>query len=668
MVLTLTRFHGPVNIVHGGITQRFTTGRELLAHILTEATDSGQKGSAGYWVTCPLVGGVRADRNAQPTRVVALDWDGAPIDWQLLEPFRYIAHTTDSHTEEAPRWRVFLILDREYSREELTQAERPPWPGAYLRAASQPAFVPTRGDTIEWVDHSDTGRPYVLTPRVADQPPGAPSAPTTPSAARRPTLASTHALVARWLADPAGTNRLAGATGSVLAAWGWTDDAVGAWLRGLVGRADPKVEKHVNDAVRAAQTRRAGGTVPGLPTLETELGVPFEAVGAPSVWSTTSDALWAGVAPDDGPEVDQNGWVTAAAVAAWSPPPVAWLCEGIALAPGAPVLLSGYGGSGKTTLAQHLAVCVSSCSQGARARLPAADVPQGLVDPRRQDGAVPGEHALGGRKFLDVLEVEHGAVTHIDYEQGIELTARRYLDLGLTAESALRFRAPPTPTPGLGADAAGRAWLAEACVGQRLVLVDSFVAGLGAALEDENDARVREPLDWLRDVSLATGAVVVVIHHSRKTQRGGDARQTARGSSAITDAVSVHLSYERDGDSAVLRLAKLRRSPPAGLLAGLLGEGVRVTPELRLGGARTNGSGADLDAASSVSSAAVLDAVRELKSKHGGRSTSAVCRGLGRGTTSDEMRPVRATLETLALDGRVEKRTAGKHTTWWPLA
>jgi hypothetical protein len=541
----------------------------LERHILDQATDDHEKGAAGYWVAAPVYG-TRSNANTEPTRVVALDWDDQPVAPEHhpgLRGLRWFAHTTDSHSADDPRWRVWLELDDEYPPDAVGRAQCP-IEGVYLRAASQPAFIPTRADELEWV--SSPGRPLSLkawsAPAPQLTPVNATPAPT-PGAARQPTLSSTHALVARWLANPDGTNRLAGAVGSALASWGWTDDAIAGWLRGLVGRADPRVEKHVNDAVRAARTRRAGGAVPGLPTLETELGVPFEAEQPPA-WAAVGEELWAAVAgsPDDGPELDQNGWVTAAACVAWRPPPVAWLVEGLALAPGAPVLLSGYGGSGKTTLAQHLAVCVSARPLG--------------------EGST-----LNGKKFLGVCDVVSGSVTHIDYEQGVELTARRYLDLGLTADSALRFRAPPVPTPGLGADAASRAWLADAARGQALVLIDSFVAGLGAALEDENAAGVREPLDWLTRVSVETGAVVVVIHHSRKTQRGGDARQTARGSSAITDAVSVHLNYERDGDGAVLRLAKLRRSPPAGLLAGLLGEGVRVTPQMTLGGQRDNGAG-----------------------------------------------------------------------------
>jgi hypothetical protein len=642
----------------------------LERHILDQATDDHEKGAAGYWVAAPVYG-TRSNANTEPTRVVALDWDDQPVPPEHhpgLRGLRWFAHTTDSHDPDGPdgpRWRVWLELDGEYAPDAVGRAQCP-IEGVYLRAASQPAFIPTRADELEWV--SSPGRPLSLKAWSAPAPQSVAevnAAPTpTPGSPRQPTLASTHALVARWLANPDGTNRLAGAVGSALAAWDWSDDAIAAWLRGLVGRADPRVEKHVNDAVRAARTRRSGGAVPGLPTLETELGVPFEAK-LPPAWAGVGEELWANVAggTDDGPELDQNGWVTAAACVAWRPPPVAWLVEGLALAPGAPVLLSGYGGSGKTTLAQHLAVCVAAPPSRFQEGVAATPATRALSPTTGLLEALPEVSRFSTKKFLGVCDVVSGPVTHIDYEQGVELTARRYLDLGLTADSALRFRAPPVPTPGLGADPSARAWLADAARGQALVLIDSFVAGLGAALEDENAAGVREPLDWLTRVSVETGAVVVVIHHSRKTQRGGDARQTARGSSAITDAVSVHLNYERDGDGAVLRLAKLRRSPPAGLLAGLLGEGVRVTPQLTLGGQRDNGAG--LTDALDGNAAGVLEAVRDLDSHHGGRSTSAVCRALGLTTQGSDFAMVRGELERLETAGLVARKTEGKHPTWW---
>jgi hypothetical protein len=107
-----------------------------------------------------------------------------------------------------------------------------------------------------------------------------------------------------------------------------------------------------------------------------------------------------------------------------------------------------------------------------------------------------------------------------------------------------------------------------------LVIIDSLLASTAAFLEDENASGAREPLDFLTHVSETTGAVVLVIHHSKKDR--SDRMTSARGTSAITDAVSVHITFERDdlnpGTHPVLALGKVRneRTPRT------LGEDIEV--------------------------------------------------------------------------------------------
>lgn len=335
-----------------------------------------------------------------------------------------------------------------------------------------------------------------------------------------PSTASIASFVHRVVANPDGTNAAFGAVGSALAAWGWADDAIAAalnaWFAGAAGAGLPG--RHLDSAIRAAQTRRAGGVVPGFPRLA-ELGVawaPAAPTGADDVWAVLDAA---DAAADD-------GWEYGDAIAAWDPPPIAWVCRGLALAPGAPVLLTGYGGTGKTTFAQSLALSVAS-----------------------------------GEPFLSQYAVQRGAVTHLDYEQGRDLTRRRYQQLGVgelpyDAQRRLRFRAmPPLKLTDDGAYDA----LVAIARDQTLVLIDSYVAA--SALDDENGADARRPLDVLTRVSEATGAAVLVIHHSKKDRANG--RTSARGSSAITDATSAHWTFERDdsaplGSPATLHAQKVR--------------------------------------------------------------------------------------------------------------
>lgn len=371
-----------------------------------------------------------------------------------------------------------------------------------------------------------------------------------PARVTAPSQASVASFVLRVVANPEATNACFGAVGSCLAAWGWENDAIAAaleaWFAGVAAAGLPG--RHLASALRAADTRRSGaGLVPGFPKLA-ELGVVFEA-DAPAGGASSAEELWALIdaeptTPDTAPgPADESPWRwrTGVEIAAWDPPPIPWLSEELCLAPGAPGLITGYGGTGKTTFVQHLALCVVS-----------------------------------GAKLLDQHEVRHGAVTHLDYEQGADLTMRRYLDLGLSdlpTEAQARLRFASFPSTKLTDDEALAALL-YAARGQALLIVDSLVAA--TSLDDENAAAARKPLDMLGQVSELTGCVVLVIHHSKKDRSNG--RVSARGSSAITDAVSVHITYERpdeDGAGAPVTLAleKVRNIMPKRAFV----EAIRVT-------------------------------------------------------------------------------------------
>lgn len=511
-----------------------------LAQLVDAVLDAGvhdptaPKGAAGYVVAAPMTG-PRSNAAAQPTRVVALDYDDAPDgpDWAALNTVRHFAYTTDSHDPDGPngpRWRVWVELDRAYTAAEVSAAVCP-WAGCHLRAISQPVYLPTKVDDIEWSAHPDAP-PLKLSVWVA---PAAPTTPWTPPAHRQqPSQASTNALVTRWLTRPEGTNRLAGATGAALAEWGWEDDEIRGYVEAWVGAADPKAAKHADDAVRGARRRRAGDRIVGFPTLAAELGVEYAADTPPVEDLAELILAAADASPATTPTGDPDGWTFeyGDVVAEWDPPPVPWLCEALCLAPGAPALVTGYGGSGKTTFVQHLALSVAA-----------------------------------GRPVLSTWPVRAGAVTHLDYEQGSDLTKRRYLQLGLgdlPADAARRLRFASFPRQRLAADADTAVALFRAAQGQALLIVDSLVAA--ADLEDENAADARRPLDTLTRISEATGCVVLVIHHSKKDRSVG--RTSARGSSAITDAVSCHITFEKDDEGGVaspatLTLQKVRHILPA---------------------------------------------------------------------------------------------------------
>src|SRR6476660_2581265 len=112
MTIELTYFSGPPTNPTGG---EAWSGEwdELEGYLRSRTVDSPEKGRSGYWSGCALRGGVRRDENAEPTRVVALDWDldGSEPDWAALaNAGEYVAHTTASHRPDSPRWRVWLHL------------------------------------------------------------------------------------------------------------------------------------------------------------------------------------------------------------------------------------------------------------------------------------------------------------------------------------------------------------------------------------------------------------------------------------------------------------------------------------------------------------------------------------------------------------------------------
>jgi hypothetical protein len=184
--------------------------------------------------------------------------------------------------------------------------------------------------------------------------------------------------------------------------------------------------------------------------------------------------------------------------------PVNWLCAPLDIAPGAPILLAGYGYTGKTVCAQDVALAVAT-----------------------------------GTRAWGLLSVRQGRVVHIDYEQGEYLTRMRYQRLARARgidprDLADRLRVVPLPPWYLDGDTHDA--LARLCDGADLVIIDSFRAA--APRTDESSSEARVPLDRLTRLSDATGVVPWVIHHARKPTRDaqGGPRMSVRGSGALYDA------------------------------------------------------------------------------------------------------------------------------------
>lgn len=196
-------------------------------------------------------------------------------------------------------------------------------------------------------------------------------------------------------------------------------------------------------------------------------------------------------------------------------PALAYLVPHLGIATGAPVLVAGYGFSGKTLALQSLALSVAS-----------------------------------GAPLWGVYTTRRGAVTHLDWEQGARLTSERYqrLAMGMGLNLAdLPLRVCVQPCASLG-DRDAQTVYDKACEGQALVIVDSLRAADSSA--DENSSDARRSLDLLNRVAERHGTVVFVIHHANKPKADAPEgnRYRIRGSSAIFDgAASVFVFASEKG-------------------------------------------------------------------------------------------------------------------------
>lgn len=433
------------------------------------------------------------------SRWLVVDWDAQELPNVKTEHVAVPTHRG--------RWHILLRLERDATREEYA-ATAEAFAKRYGSASDPRArnierllYAPHRDALVRY---GGVGSLPVEKPVLAPV-----AAPQLPITRRAPSRRFREQWVSAMVASPSGNNWLAGALGGVLARnCGYTNDEIaqtmGAWLGGV----DPKFDKHVDDAQRAADSARAGNPIQGIPKLA-EAGIVF---GLEDEWSL--DQL---PEDDDGLLAAAGGRVWTAATIADRPlPPVPWLCERWGLTVGAPIILAGSGGVGKTWLVQALAVAVSS-----------------------ERGLWLGE------------TVTHGAVLHIDHEQTGNQTHRRYQQLGLNGKAPLVHIEQPKWR--LSSDR-GLEWLARACERRKLVLIDSLRATTPG--RDENDSTIRELLDPLTAVSNDTGCTIVIIHHARK--RAKDERSTIRGSSAIVDAAGAALGMQRDNGDLTLWLEKTR--------------------------------------------------------------------------------------------------------------
>lgn len=197
-------------------------------------------------------------------------------------------------------------------------------------------------------------------------------------------------------------------------------------------------------------------------------------------------------------------------------PPLPWLCKGLGIMPGRVTLLAGYGGTGKTMLAQEMALAIAA-----------------------------GRGSCWGGSALQVC----GAVVHIDYEQTSLITRWRYqrlawaMGVDLAALGDLISLASMPRVYLTSKDAEEQ--LVRLCTGKVLCVIDNFRAACPGV--DENKSEVRQYLDMLSSVTNRTGCTfIVLVHEGKEGKEPRRSAQRVRASSAVTDACQQLISCTAD--------------------------------------------------------------------------------------------------------------------------
>lgn len=297
-------------------------------------------------------------------------------------------------------------------------------------------------------------------------------------------------------------------------------------------------------------------------------------------------------------------------------PPINWLCEGLSLAPGAPVVFGGYGFSGKTMAAQAMALAITC-----------------------------------GAPIWDGYPTRQGKVLHVDYEQGSYLTRLRYQRLargmGLVPDPGLLSLSSLPPYYLDGEETL--APLMRACEGHSLVIVDSLRAS--APTLDENSSEIRVILDDLNRIAEQTGCLGLVIVHSRKPsgddarEGGGSPKFAIRGSSGIFDAAGSLFALGGTGKNGPIKVSHEKNR-----ITGKLCEDFALTISDTQGGGLSVTAG-DMPVRASAGTAEIDATVLEFVTKRPGLSGRQIT-----ASVTGRNEAIRDAMARLEVSGDIESR------------
>lgn len=481
------------------------------------------KNALAGWSPVRFAGNARRRDAAELVSAVVLDDDvtGLPLE-RAREAWADVAgviHTTHSHTDVSPKYRIVLRVSRDMTADEHARVwvhvrdlavARGQTLDASTRDPSRLWYVPAHriGATYSWVEL--TGAPLDVDAILALVPvetPPAPAPTATPMASepagRRQAMAL--ALGSAWPAK--GRHQAQLALAGALRSEGFTADEAVDFLCTVCRVAGNEDKAKREATVRHTYERSAEAPMTGWTRLKAHIDGPLvdavrAAVARDATWTESVERRLAAIAAPtvtvsapDTPEANKlhTGnivWTVGGYDAEL--PPIHWQIDTL-IGRGEVVMLVAHGNSLKTWLAFSMGHAIAS-----------------------------------GRPWLGKYAVERGRAGLADFENDDYEMRRRLKLLGVRdADVGDRLLRSPYPAASFGDP---ETWFSLGAAKLDYLSIDSFNAA--SPETDENDARAAMMIQYSSRFANATKCTVVWIHHARKGS-GGDRRETVRGSSAL---------------------------------------------------------------------------------------------------------------------------------------
>lgn len=500
------------------------------------------------WSPAKFMGDRRARAACELVSAIVLDDDASGLTLESVcgvwGGFEGVIHSSFSHTDEAPKWRIVLRCSRDMTPDEHARV----WAlvSAHACGRGQPVDEATRDPSRLWfVPGHAEGAPFVVSVMAghvidvdralaaqisAPDPPVKLADSVRAPDTRRASMAA--ALKAAW--PPTGRHVAQLALAGALRAEGWPPEDAVDFLAAVAGDR-PKRQATVAHTWGLAE----GAPMTGWATLRAHVdpvvvdlvrgGLARDAEWTERTNRRLVEVVGAVVVIPEGETIKAGPFIFSVGGFDKDQPPLTYLVESLICRADVAMLVA-HGNSLKTWLAFSIALAVAT-----------------------------------GRPWLGRFAVLRGRVAILDFESGDFEVVRRLKLLGAKDQDADKRLLRCSYSGANLSDP--ETWIALAGLGLDLLVIDSFNAA--SPETDENDARAALMLQHAGKFSNATGCTVVVIHHSRKGS-GGDRRESVRGSSALfaaCDRIFEFYDLEKaDGGVILSTMASVKdgagRTPP----------------------------------------------------------------------------------------------------------